>query len=319
MKKSINIVLILLLMVTVYSCKKNKTDDNPTKTDNYSSVANFLAVNASPMQSYIIDAATGGSFTTPHGTIVSIPANAFETQIGSPVTGNVTIKFKDIYKKSEMLLNDISTNELFGRPIKSAGMFNIKAMQGTEALLLSASKKITITQPLNNLPLDTDMQAFRFKQSAGLKGWFPAMADSAYGVFDTLKDTVTGYIYSFYNFDVPNESGTWCNSDNSTFFSAYPNTILTLHPLDNRNDYSTEMFLIFSTVNSMVHVFYNGSDFKYSYAPLGLQCTAVAVGVKNGLLYSSFTPVTIGSNLTVNFSLSLTTTADFMAQLDALN
>ena len=70
----------------------------------------------------------------------------------------------------------------------------------------------------------------------------------------------------------------------------------------------------------MVHVYnYGTNTFPYLYAPQGLQCTVVAVGVKGGTVYSSFTPITITSNQTVNFSMTATTTAAFESALTALN
>lgn len=315
MKKSFKLILILLLIGTVFSCKK----DNSTQGDNYCSIANFFALHGTPMQTYIIDGTTGGSFTTPNGTNVSIPANAFMTQSGTPVTGNVTIKFKDIYKKSEMLLNDISTNLYNGRPIKSAGMFYIKAMQGTQALLVSLGSKITINQPLNGLPVDTAMRALIFRNIDSAFGWLPPPVDTAGRYMDSLRWSSSNYIFSLYQFNSPIDSGSWCNSDDPSYFSTYPQTNLTLQPLDNYIDYSMDLFLVFSNVNSMVHVYGNGTNFPYYYAPVGLQCTVVVVGVKNGKLYSSFTPITISSNLTVNFSLSVTTTTEFKTKLNALN
>jgi hypothetical protein len=52
---------------------------------------------------------------------------------------------------------------------------------------------------------------------------------------------------------------------------------------------------------------------------VGLECTVVAVGVKDKTLYSSFTPITISNNQIVNFTLSSTTTTAFIAQLKLLN
>lgn len=70
----------------------------------------------------------------------------------------------------------------------------------------------------------------------------------------------------------------------------------------------------------MVHVYNDvGNAFPYNYAPVGLPCTVVAIGVKDGKVYSSFTPITISANQTVSFSMSETTTADFKSQLAALN
>jgi len=68
----------------------------------------------------------------------------------------------------------------------------------------------------------------------------------------------------------------------------------------------------------MVHVYGNGTDFPYYYAPQGFECTLVAVGLKGGKLYSSFVPISINSNQTVPFSLSETTTDIFKAQLKAV-
>ena len=48
----------------------------------------------------------------------------------------------------------------------------------------------------------------------------------------------------------------------------------------------------------MVHVYSNGSNFPYAFAPIGLQCTLVAIGEKDGSLYSCFKPITITNNMT---------------------
>jgi hypothetical protein len=45
----------------------------------------------------------------------------------------------------------------------------------------------------------------------------------------------------------------------------------------------------------------------------------VALGVKDSVLYSSFVPVTISSNQTVNFSMSQTTDEAFQSELELLN
>ena len=306
------------------SCKKNEDNYNNTNnnfsTENYSSVENFKAANSAPMQIYTVDASTGGSFATPKGTVITVPKNAFITKYGSLVTGSVTIKFKDIYKRSDMLFNDLSTNMCAGGPIKSAGMFYIKAIQGTQALQMAWGKKISVQQPLNGWGVDNNMKPLRLikNDTANFNGWAPAQTDTLGLPYDSLCWSTSNYIFSLYQFNNPVDSGSWCNSDNPTYFSAYQLTSLILHPLDDPHDYSTEMFLVFGNVNSMVHVYYDGTNFPYVYAPLGLSCTAVAIGAKNGKLYSSFTPITIGSNTTVNFSLSETTDVDFKTQLDAI-
>jgi hypothetical protein len=314
---------IIAIITILFGCEKKATPQpspSPSSpsgnSDSYSSMADFFAKNGVAMQSYTINAGTGGSFTTPQGTVVTIPANAFMNGSYHLITGNVTINFKDIYKKSDMLLSNMPTNMVNGAPLKSAGEFFIKAVHGNDTVQLT--QKITIKQPFNSLPADTMMKPF--VQNNGVfiagQGWVPA--DTLATVSRDLS--LSDYVFSLYSLQSPVDSGTWCNSDNSYFFSAFPQTSLTLQETDSVSKYNTYVFLVFKGLNSMVHV-YNGSGntFPYAYAPQGLDCTVVAVGVKGGTVYSSFTPITIGSNQTVNFSMSATTTADFEAALAALN
>ena len=69
----------------------------------------------------------------------------------------------------------------------------------------------------------------------------------------------------------------------------------------------------------MIHVYENGGDYPYNYAPVGLNATVVAVGMKDGKLYSSFTDITIAANQTVNLGLTETNETSFKSSLTALN
>ncbi len=315
LKKTAGVILFVLSVVM--GCHKDSTQPTTTttkttaNTDNYTSMANFFATNGVAMQTYTVTGSAGGSFTTPQGTQVTIPANAFDNNLWQTVTGTVTINFRDIYQKSDMLLSNIPTNMNTGAPLKSGGEFFIKATSGGTAVNLV--NVITVKQPLNSAPLDSGMSAF-FKPVNDTIGWGVNDSDG-YSI-----PTIANYVFSLYTFNEPVDSGTWCNSDNPSYFSAYPQTVLTLKESDNPANYDTYVFLVFKSINAMVHV-YNGSGdaFPYNYAPVGLQCTVVAVGIKGGAVYSSFTPITISANQTVNFSMTATTTADFKSQLAALN
>jgi hypothetical protein len=315
--KNILKLTAVIAMVIIASCKKEKTE-NPsavTTTTSYLSVKDFLSRNKAKNQVFTVNGSTGGSFTSSQGTVVSIPPNAFLTFSGVPVTGNVRIEFKDIYKKSEMLLSDIPTQTLSGNMLKSGGEFLINASFNNQDVMLDAGKKITVTQPVQEGTgvADQGMVPFVAEQDSIGFGWWPNPNDS---IFVTTEE----YIFSLYSFS-SSGSGTWCNSDNQAFFNAFPQTLLTLHGNDSPDVYLTEVFLVFSNINSMIHVYrnYGTNDFPYNYAPVGLQCTMVALGAKDGKLYSSFRPITITANQTVNFSLTETTDAAFKAQLNALN
>lgn len=301
--------LFFVATVLGISCRKKFEE-------NYSTTNDFFAKNGVAMQSYVINGSSGGSFTTPQGTIVTIPSNAFKTQSGNPVTSDVTIMFKDIYKKSDMLLSNKGTNTIWGTPLKSGGEFFIKCQLDNSTLVLNQGKHIDVQQPVsltNGLDTVNKLQPFIQLDSMDFVGWVPSN--------DSLSNVVGYYIFSLYEFDTPVDSGSWCNSDNASFFNMYPSTKLTLHQLDNpTTEYGTQVFLVFKNIPSMVHVYATGNNnFLYSYAPQGLECTLVAFGVKDNRLYSSFIPIKITTNLTVDFSLNQTTTDEFISSLRTLD
>ena len=310
--KSLLITVGTIVIVSFISCTKNHFSE----TDNYSSVYDFFEKNSVPVSTYSINSQSGGSFTTAQGTTVTIPANAFVTGSNTTLTGNVTIQFKDIYLKSDMLLSNMPTETFYGYPLKSGGEFFIKATVSNSAVDLAPGKKITVTQPAKltgGLDAVNKQSPFVMGNDSSGIGWVGTPADSIF--YNTQS-----YIFNLYQFTSPVDSGTWCNSDNMSYFSAYTMTNLILHPNDSINEYNTTVFLLFSNLSSMIHVYYDQySSFPYNYSPQGLSCTLVALGVKNGTLYSSFVPITITSNETVGFTLSKTNTNEFKNKLKALD
>ena len=319
----LSVSAFIVISIFSTSCAKEQVDNNfqdtlaVNKDTVYTSIADFQVKNGLAGNHVSISASAGGTFTTTQGTIVKIPANAFIDKSGNIVTGIVDVEFKDIYLKSDMLMNDKPTVTYWGTPLKSGGEFFIRAKSGNIAVNLNGANPIVVVQPAAKV--DSAMAPFLGNVNAGVLAWGDSVQGQA-----TLKDSVSSYIFSLYRFNYPADSGTWCNSDNSTYFTAYPQTTLTLHANDVVDSFKTEVFLVFTGINSMVHVYRsytpaNSQDFPYNYAPVGLPCTVVAIGVRNGHLYSSFTPINISNNLTTNFSLNQITTAAFMAQLKALN
>lgn len=297
----------LALLIAVISC------NNPTD-ENYSTTQDFLAKNNVPLQTFTINGSTGGTYTSPQGTIVTIPANAFVTQANVAVTGEVNVEFKDLYKKSDMLLSNMATSTWWGAPLKSGGEFFLKVSYNGSAVQLAPGKKITIEQPAALTGgIDAAQAPFiAVDDSAGF-GWDPSITDS-------VSILANSYLFSLYQFSNPVDSGTWCNSDNMYYFSAFPQTTLTLHSNNDYAEYHPEVYLLFNNLSSMVHVYYSSNNnYIYSYAPADRGCTLVAVGVKDGNLFTSFVPITIGVNQTVSFTLTPSTTSDFKTQLAALN
>lgn len=318
MKNAIKMLAIVMIII-VSACKKEKITGGQMSLTSYSNLSEFYNTHEVKKQTFNISVLTGGTFTSSNGTIVTIPANAFVTSSGILVTGNVTIEFKDIYKKSDMLLSNIPSMLTDGRPLKSAGEFFIRVLSNNSPVSLANGKKITIAQPAANSGGELDSAMIPFVQPLDSNfggGWTPTIEDS-------LTWLTTSYVYSLYNYSGTASNGTWCNSDNSSYFSAYSQATLNL-VATNQSEYSQiEVYLIFKNINSCVHVYpgWNGSSINYIYqfAPIGLECTAVAVSVKDGKLHAVFTPIVISANQTISFSLSEMNENTFLNQLNALN
>ncbi len=313
---------ICILMLS--ACKKD-IQTAPDFKDNYADYNDFITKNEGKVQVYFISGINGGTFKTPQGTVVRVPPHAFVSQSGIQVTGAVTINFIDVYKKSDMVLSGMDTYSLVGL-LKSGGEFFIQAFSDNSAVQISAGSKIDIVQPVAlTAGMDPGMQPFIFQNPITMPGgWLPILnhidsSSNPQPIAASLSDSVDNYIFSLYSFNSPVSSGTWCNSDNLSYFSAYPQTPLTFLSSDSMSNYNTQTFLIFKNINSMVHVYGGPGSFVYNYAPRGFPCTLVAIGFNNHTLYSSFTPFTIGVNQKINFTLSPTTTGAFKAQLQALN
>ena len=319
--KITKVLIAVIPFVVLLACKKNESAPaaavtSPTaNTDNYSSVHDFFNRNAPAMQIFTVDAVNGGSFTTLQGTTVSVPPHAFLTANGLTVTGNVTIQFKDLYKKSDMLLANMPTAMFGGLPLKSGGEFFIKASSVAGTLQLASGKKISVMQPIALTGRQDSLNAMHafVVTDTLMNPWVTTTADS-------VATFSQQYIFSLYQFNTPLDSGSWCNSDNASYFAAFTQTGINLLAKDSVHIYGTNVFLVFKNLATMIHV-YNGGfeNFPYQYAPQGLACTLVAVGMKSGKLYSSFVPFTISANQSVPFTLSQTTTAAFLSQLKALD
>ena len=319
---SIIIVFTIVAFVIGFSCKKKTEpvpEPEPTPTpivDNYSSLQDFYNQNGVPLQTFTLNAVTGGTFVSNKSTTINIPANAFVDLSSNPVTGTVAIQFKDIYTKSDMLFSNVHSDSYFG-PLKSAGEFFIKAVAASNPVNIAGGKKLTIEQPVQPLAVaDFSMAPFGANDTVGtnfttINPWY---TDASY----TLLVNTTQYIFDMYAFNNPVANGSWCNSDNPSYFNIYPQTSLTAAETGTFTGV-IDVFIIFKNVTSMVHVYKTGPNYTYYYAPVGLPCYLVAVGVNSNKLYSSISnSFAITNTQTVNFSLTETTSNDFKNAVTAL-
>ncbi|NKQ39937.1 MAG: hypothetical protein HF967_10870 [Methanosarcinales archaeon] len=144
------------------SCDSKEDDEPENKPDGIALNQRFKDNRNDAVQTFTINASTGGIVTGSQGTKVIIPANAIG-QNGTAVTGNIDVELVEIYNKAAMVLQDMSTKgkkqNNDEEALKSAGEFFVNAKQnGTQLEVL-----LPITIESKELdPTDWEpMQVFR--------------------------------------------------------------------------------------------------------------------------------------------------------------
>jgi hypothetical protein len=98
------------------------------------------------MQTFAMDASTGGMILAAQGTNLVFGPNAFKDANGDPITGSVDITLLEIYKKADMVLSKLPTNAKNGngdvQTILSAGEFYVNASQNGEAVFSNGTYQI---------------------------------------------------------------------------------------------------------------------------------------------------------------------------------
>ena len=81
--------------------------------------------------------------TGEQGTRILVPANAFQLEDGTEVSGDVRVQLKECYSYSDMLAEGLSTHTDTST-LQSAGMINVEVYKGNEPLQLREGKELGI-------------------------------------------------------------------------------------------------------------------------------------------------------------------------------
>jgi outer membrane protein assembly factor BamB len=312
MKNNLLLSLIIFIVGLVFSCGKNE-DTNPTTREPYGSMSDFFLKNGAPTQVFTLNAASGGLIIGSQGTKITFPSYAFKHHNGTMVTGTISVLLREVYKKSDMLLSNLSTMNN-SAPLKSGGMLSITAFQGNEQLYMANGKSYSAELPAT-VPSNSMRAFISSTDSAQGRNWSTidtSLNDTTgwgvYNFYATLTSEANSYLYT------TNWLG-WINCD-TWFGSSYP--VIIVDATLSNSDYGTVCYLILND-NSAIQLYPSSTSAFSTPAPLDSSGTLIALGVKDSILYSAFVPLTITNNLEVSFTLEPTTTDDFKGALDLLN
>ncbi len=320
MKKLILPSAILLLtsviLITVNSCKKKtetKTEDPAAPISTTSNVDQFFTSNAASIQVYTINSATLQTITGIKGTVISIPKNAFVVaSTNSAVTsGTVEISLQEIYSKKDMILNmaqTVSGNDF----LESGGEINITAKQGTNTLKMAPGKKISISMPTPPTP-STAMRTFYGNvNTAGQMNW--ALNTNSTAIVANTSSSVS--YYTFYA-----DSLHWINCDAILCMSC-PLVSYSVNISGAFDKNNTRIVTVFPSINGMMSLYpYTNSPQTYygsSKLPNPSNAVVVAISEIGGQYYSAFQTLSVTPSAVYNLTMTPTTTAQIVTQLNAL-
>lgn len=176
-----------------------------------------------PSKTFVINSARDTTLFGTQGTRIFIGANTFQFSNGQTVLDSITIELKEFYKKSDIILAELSTKSN-GQLLETGGMLHINALANNEALNIRPNKKITVHFPkapnnykkmdlfyadanstdtsVSNWTIDTVDLVKRTLKLASFGWWSPAHDDSTEYRFRPKNFIDTGYYWNPLDFYV---------------------------------------------------------------------------------------------------------------------
>jgi hypothetical protein len=134
------ITFISILSMT--SCYKDSTTFTATPGASFLNNALIEGIRPTMLTTIMPDATQAFTLTTTHGTTITVPSNAFLQKDNTAPSGQIEIRYFEVFTKGEMILYGTPTISE-GRLLNSAGAYLIKAFnaKGDELKLNAAANK----------------------------------------------------------------------------------------------------------------------------------------------------------------------------------
>lgn len=151
-----NTLLFGLILLGLNSCQKDIDIFTPydNQTLDFSeldgAIADFFISAQVPVKQFSLDAATGAEIVTDRQSLVNIPQQAFETEEGEEVSGEISVMIQEGYTKAELVRwqkPSTYNNELY----QSLGVISIEVSQNGKQLRIKEGSTISVNLSLSGL------------------------------------------------------------------------------------------------------------------------------------------------------------------------
>jgi hypothetical protein len=299
--KTIKTLLFLGLLAAIQACNPNDEPaldvNSVNPPDSRFELERFLASGREPMQEFTFDASTPQEIRGEEGTLLRIPANAFVHPSGTPITGTVQVRLREMYSPGDLIFNNAATVSN-GQILSSGGSFELEVQQNGQDLRLATNAQIGVQVPTDSV--DPNMQLFtaRGRDTANQVAWQPQNV----AVADTVRDTTGtwgGGLDTLYSFNL-NSLFRFINCD---YFWNDPRPLTEVKiQVDSAMSYSDTRVLVYlPSVNAMVAVTTFASPYFLINAgyrlPVGINAFFIAIHVDNlGLYHYAIQQNTVSQN-----------------------
>ncbi len=306
--------ILAAAIATFSACKKSQEKPAYAKADD------VFAAHAILTQTFSGDASTGFTITGAKGTKIIFPAKAFRDGNGNVVSGNVTIKLKEVLSKKDVMFSGVMT-ESHGQLLESGGELEVKAQKDGADLQIMPDTLVRVEVPkvMNNKDMQLFVLGKRDQGQGGSGGQQPPANPNTWvpAPYAPFGNGPNSYTFSLPGF-------TWVNCDR--FYSdPNPKTTITVSPVfqDNNQVNNLQVMLVFKSIATVITLpFDYGSNKFQSYQnslPIGLQADLVIVGKdSDGYIQFGTQLITISANLHVDAPIHRATQAEVDAFLSTV-
>ncbi len=309
MKRTSILLGSALVLSLMFSCNDVEPVKQQTNNENFANIGQYFSDNTVSAETFQFTAENGGSFTTAKGSKVTIPADAFVTRSGQPVTGPIDFKIKEVFSTADMMFSGVFPVS-YDQVLNSGGEFYLEAKSSGQKVLVKDGKFLNVVIPAQaedqNMMLflageeeDQDSLQWQAQDSIGRNGFTFNSADKTYSIdLDSMG---------------------WANIDAFNWNIKYYDCTFNLTGLTDLSNENTTAFAVFKDQNAVwpvgVHTWGDITNNVISENHLGnVAMNLLVISVKDGDLYFGMLDLTPEEGKTYDIALTKTTSDD----LDAL-
>lgn len=223
MKTNLILILSLMLILALSSCKKEETKE-------YSSTSEFFHDNRQESQKFSFPIDEQYTYTSESGTEFTFYGWTFDREDGGLTSGEISVDLREFYDRTDMIYEEVMTTTNSSL-LESAGFFYIRTTNNGNIV----HGKISIKIPAEST--NPEMELFFGRSDSLPVTWFP--------VGDSLNFV---YCHEFYYYLEFINDFDWINCDD---FIEGPKSDFTVSVLKNPSQNNTRVFFLLDSLNSI--------------------------------------------------------------------